>query len=132
MESRLSRGPTSKHAPAPDTIPQPGALEIEANLGTQSPTNFYKGLNGNDVIDHGGIFIATYKIPSIGTPLWLKVTMPGGYDFEASAVVAWIREGGAPESPPGFGATFENLSVEARRLVNRYARNRDPLFHDEP
>lgn len=120
----------SKHAPAPAAGPSSGALVYEANLGAHSPTNFYKGLSGNDVIDDGGLFIATYKVPPIGSTLWLRVTLPGGYDFEADAVVRWTREGHGAESP-GFGAAFRSLSPEARQLVYRYVKNREPLFYDD-
>jgi hypothetical protein len=110
-----------------------GALRIEAELGAHSSTNFYKGLSGNDVIDSGGIFIATYQIPEIGQQLSLRVSMPGGYEFEALGVVRWTRE--APNSgsdgTPGFGAQFTQISPEGRQLVYRYVRNREPLFHDD-
>jgi hypothetical protein len=115
---------------APADVPR-----VEANLGAHSPSNFYKGLSGNDVIDSGGIFIATYKIPKIGTNLVVKVSLPGGYEFEALGTVEWVRE--APnstagvEAPPGFGAKLTQITPEGRQLVYRYVRNREPLFHDD-
>jgi hypothetical protein len=109
------------------------ALRIEAELGAHSVTNFYKGLSGNDVIDSGGIFIATYQIPKIGQNVLVKVSMPGGYEFEALGVVRWTREAplSGSDSPPGFGAQFTQISPEGRQLVYRYVRNREPLFHDD-
>jgi hypothetical protein len=113
----------------------PGVPRVEADLGAHSPSNFYKGLSGNDVIDSGGIFVATYKIPKIGANVLLKVAMPGGYEFEALGTVEWIRE--APnstagvEAPPGFGAKLTQITTEGRQLVYRYVRNREPLFHDD-
>src|SRR5690606_25542422 len=117
--------------------PPPGGAPptVDAEHGADSGTNFYKGLSGNDVIDSGGIFIATYQSPDIGQSLIIKVPLPGGYEFEAAGVVRWTRE--APhstrgvESPPGFGAQFTNISQEGRQLVYRYVRNREPLFHDD-
>jgi hypothetical protein len=123
--------PASRHAPGPPAGPEPGAVRVEANLGTHSPTNFYKGLRGNDVVDHGGLFVATYDGPAVGTPLWLRVTLPGGYSFDANAVVRWTRRQGSGDTPPGFGATFVSLSPEARQLVYRFTKNREPLFHDD-
>jgi len=123
--------PTSRHAPGPPVPPEPGAVRVEANLGTHSPTNFYKGLRGNDVVDHGGLFVATYEGPGVGTPLFLRVTLPGGYSFDASAVVRWTRRQGGGDTPPGFGATFVSISAEARQLVYRFTKNREPLFHDD-
>jgi len=123
-------------APAPHAAPAAvpaGALRIEAELGAHSGTNFYKGLSGNDVIDSGGIFVATYQIPTIGQALSLRVSMPGGYEFEALGIVRWTRD--APNSggdgQPGFGAQFTQITPEGRQLVYRYVRNREPLFHDD-
>ena len=117
--------------PAPPVVPA-GTLRLEAELGAHSGTNFYKGLSGNDVIDSGGIFIATYQIPPIGQPLSLRVSMPGGYEFEALGIVRWTRDtadGG--DGKPGFGAQFTQITPEGRQLVYRYVRNREPLFHDD-
>jgi hypothetical protein len=120
----------------PPQAPAPvagGALRVEAELGAHSTTNFYKGLSGNDVVDSGGIFIATYNIPEIGTPLAVKVSLPGGYEFEALAVVRWTRDSplSGADGSPGFGAQFTQIAPEARQLVYRYVRNREPLFHDD-
>jgi hypothetical protein len=106
---------------------------IPAELGTHSSSNFYKGLSGNDIIDHGGLFVATYKLPKIGQPVRLRVSMPGGYEFEANAVVRWRREASdaGNDAPPGFGAQFTEITPEARQLVYRYVRNREPMFHDD-
>jgi hypothetical protein len=118
--------------PPPAPVP-PGSVRVEAELGAHSGTNFYKGLSGNDVIDSGGIFISTYQIPPIGQPLSLRVSMPGGYEFEALGIVRWTRD--TPDSggdgKPGFGAQFTQITPEGRQLVYRYVRNREPLFHDD-
>jgi len=108
-------------------------LRVEAELGAHSGTNFYKGLSGNDVIDSGGIFVATYQIPEIGRTLSIRVSMPGGYEFEALGIVRWTREApnSGSDSSPGFGAQFTQITPEGRQLVYRYVRNREPLFHDD-
>lgn len=128
--SPVAAGAQVSSVQAPPNVPR-----LEADLGAHSPSNFYKGLSGNDVIDSGGIFVATYKIPKIGTNVVIKVALPGGYEFEALGVVEWVRE--APnstagvEAPPGFGAKFTQITPEGRQLVYRYVRNREPLFHDD-
>lgn len=132
--------PAYQQAPAPAFPQQPapvaaagGAMRFEAELGAHSTTNFYKGLSGNDVIDSGGIFVATYQLPKIGSNVVVKVSMPGGYEFEALGIVRWTREAplSGSDSPPGFGAQFTQISPEGRQLVYRYVRNREPLFHDD-
>ncbi len=125
--------PGAPPAAAPGAPPAGGVLRYEAELGAHSSTNFYKGLSGNDVVDSGGIFIATYNIPDVGAPLAVKVSLPGGYEFEAAAVVRWTRDSpqSGPDSSPGFGAQFTQISAEGRQLVYRYVRNREPLFYDD-
>jgi Tfp pilus assembly protein PilZ len=108
---------------------------IEAALGAHSATNFYKGLASGDIVASGGLFVATYQVPPVGQELLLKVSMPGGYEFEARGVVAWTRDvqpsSTASGVTPGFGAQFSEISDEGRGLIQRYVRNREPLFHDD-
>jgi hypothetical protein len=113
--------------------PQKGASNFDVELGTHSNSNFYKGLGGNDVIEHGGIFVATYKIPKIGAPVQLRVLLPGDLEFQANAVVQWTREGGVSgdSAEPGFGARFTHITPDGRQLVYRYTRNREPIFYDD-
>jgi hypothetical protein len=123
-------GTSASMNPPAAPMPSGDVPVVAADLGTNSPTNFYKGLSGNDVIDHGGLFVATYMIPKIGSIVRLKVSLPGGYEFEANGVVRWAREQ-SDGGDPGFGAQFTQITPEARQLVYRYARNREPLFHDD-
>jgi hypothetical protein len=130
--------PTAPAGPPPATpsmpVPAPPAGNLQlvnADLGAHSPTNFFKGLAGNDIIDHGGLFVSTYVLPKIGHPVRLKVSLPGGYEFEANAVVKWTREDGGRDVPPGFGVQFTQITPEARQLVYRYVRNREPMFYDD-
>jgi hypothetical protein len=127
--------PQFPHA-APAAAPAAGGgARVEAELGAHSASNFYKGLSGNDVVDHGGLFIATYNIPRIGQPITVHVSMPGGYEFDAFAIVKWTRDtvdsSQGQTAPPGFGAQFTQITAEARQLIYRYVRNREPLFHDD-
>ncbi|WP_438006087.1 PilZ domain-containing protein [Sorangium sp. So ce321] len=126
------RAPPYQPAPQPVDGRAPAAA-VDVELGALTPSNFYKGLAGNDVIEHGGIFVATYKIPPIGSVVTLRVRLPGDYEFTASATVRWTREaGGSRDSAePGFGARITQISPEGRQLVSRFTRNREPLFYDD-
>lgn len=135
---RLSPPPETRQqrasVPVPSPPAPPGAVKsIDAPLGAHSATNFYKGLSGNDIVDNGGLFVATYMIPDLGDTVRLRISLPGGYEFEANALVRWTREAqNAGEGvQPGFGAQFTAITPEARQLVYRYVRNREPLFHDD-
>ena len=122
--------PATPNMPIPS--PPAGNLQlVNADLGAHSPTNFFKGLSGNDIIDHGGLFVSTYILPKIGHLVRLKVSLPGGYEFEANAVVKWTREDGGGDAPPGFGVKITQITPEARQLVYRYVRNREPMFYDD-
>jgi hypothetical protein len=158
-----SQPPSVPRPPAPEKPPEPKVViaddltpqviqkeivrdgdlrAIDAPLGTNSPSNFYTGLAGGEVLTAGGVFVATYQVPKVGETVLLEISMPGGYEFLAKAVVAWTRSAGeaatgtqsmrASVGPPGFGARFVAVTEEGRRLVQRYVRNRQPLFHDDP
>jgi hypothetical protein len=111
--------------------PAEGSAPIVVELAVHSPSNFYKGLSGNDVVDHGGVFVATYKIPKRGTAVALRVVLPGELEFDAEATVQWTREIRSGDEQPGFGAQFTRISAEGRGLVARYARKREPMFYDD-
>lgn len=115
--------PQKPATPAPS-----GSVVVE--LGAHSVSNFYKGLAGNDVIEHGGIFVGTYKVPKLGATVSLRVLLPGDYEFHASGTVQWAREAGEGVEP-GFGAKLNQITPEGRQLVYRYARNREPIFYDD-
>ena len=117
-------------APRASAPSQPGG-NVLVELGAHSASNFYKGLGGNDVIEHGGIFVATYKIPKLGTQVTLRVLLPGDYEFQATGTVQWIREAGGGDAEPGFGARLTQITPEGRQLVYRYTRNREPMFYDD-
>jgi len=85
-------GQTHAAAPsrAPVSIRRDVVLErdlraVDAPLGAHSPSNFYTGLGGGDVVVSGGLFVATYQVPKIGEKVLLKISMPGGYEFVAKA-----------------------------------------------
>jgi hypothetical protein len=120
----------ASRAPAPSQKGGGSAGSIDVELGTHSTSNFYKGLGGNDVIDHGGIFVATYKIPKIGATVALRVLLPGDLEFSAKATVQWTREASG-STEPGYGARFTQITQEGRHLVYRYTRNREPMFYDD-
>jgi Tfp pilus assembly protein PilZ len=129
QQARPAPAPAARVIPA-DRPSQPGgAVKVDVELGIHSTSNFYKGLGGNDVIEHGGIFVATYKVLKIGTSVTLRILLPGDYEFTASGLVQWTREAGSSE--PGYGARFQQISQEGRQLVYRYTRNREPMFYDD-
>jgi hypothetical protein len=117
-------------SPTPSIPPPSGGFEAE--LGTNSISNFYKTLNGNDIVEHGGIFVSSYKMPTLGKEVDIRVHFPGGYQFDCRGIVRWVREStDNADAPPGFGAQMVNIGGEQRQLIQRYVRNREPLFYDD-
>lgn len=136
-----ARGEPSRRPPVAlrrDVIIERDLRAVEAPLGAHSPSNFYTGFAGGDVVASGGLFVATYQVPNVGEKVLLKISMPGGYEFVAKARVAWTRDTSTTIGPgsmrvgsPGFGAQFCEITDEGRRLIQRYVRNREPLFHED-
>jgi Tfp pilus assembly protein PilZ len=133
----LSRPPVAIRR---DVVIERDLRAVDAPLGAHSPSNFYSGLAGGDVVASGGLFVATYQVPKVGEKVLLKISMPGGYEFVAKAKVAWTRDVATSLNPgsargisgaPGFGAQFCEITDEGRRLIQRYVRNREPLFHED-
>jgi Tfp pilus assembly protein PilZ len=133
----LSRPPVAIRR---DVVIERDLRAVDAPLGVHSPSNFYTGLAGGDVVASGGLFVATYQVPKVGEKVLLKISMPGGYEFVAKAKVAWTRDVATSLNPgsargiagaPGFGAQFCEITDEGRRLIQRYVRNREPLFHED-
>jgi Tfp pilus assembly protein PilZ len=98
--------------------------KLDAAIG-RHPDYYY-------TFEHGGIFVATYNIPKLNERVHLRVHLPGGYHFDATGMVRWTREArDNPDAPPGFGVQFQGITAEQRMLIQRYVRNREPLFYDD-
>jgi len=133
QDTKPARLPDSRPDLKREPKPTPGAPKIDVELGLHSASNFYRGLGGDDVIENGGIFIATYRVPKLGSAVSLRVLLPGNDEFSANAEVRWTRGQGASvdSADPGFGARFTQISQEGRMLIRRYIRNREPIFYDD-
>ncbi|MET0339700.1 MAG: PilZ domain-containing protein [Polyangiales bacterium] len=115
------------------SAPPSGArrVDVEANVGASSETNFYVGFSGE--IAEGGVFIATYNTLDVGAGVVVTVTLPGGYEFRVPAHVHFVRDpmDMSDESEPGMGVKFEQLQGEHRELILRFVRKRAPMFYDD-
>jgi hypothetical protein len=110
---------------------QPSAPRFDVVLDGASASNFYRGLEGDDVVQHGGLFVATYaKLPPLGAQVLLGLEFPGGVRCEVSGVVAFTQDELGAESPAGFGARLVAVADDARAVIAEYVRARDPLVRD--
>jgi ATPase involved in DNA repair/ATPase family associated with various cellular activities (AAA) len=104
---------------------------FDVQLGASSPSNFYRGLDGNDVVMHGGTFVATYaKLPPIGAAVILGIELPGGNRFDVVGTVAWTQDDLGEDSPSGFGARMASAPEDARAMIAQFVRHREPLVRD--
>lgn len=131
---RLSTNPDRPSHPTalPALEPVPEEVYIEVALGAYSTSNFYTHLPDADVIDDGGLFVASYVPPELTQAVRIRATLSGGFEFEARGRVVWRREmpkSGSlnPLTPPGFGVDFTEISPDARKMVKRYVRSRAPF-----
>ena len=104
---------------------------FDVALGASSPSNFYRGMDGDDVVMHGGVFVATYaKLPPIGAAVVLTIELPGGNRFEVAGTVAWTQDELGEDSPAGFGARLASAPEDSRAMIAQFVKHREPLIRD--
>jgi type IV pilus assembly protein PilZ len=75
-------------------------------------------------INEGGLFIETETPLVLEELVQLHFRLPGVEDpFKVSGRVAWVREEGGPDGPPGMGVEFENLDENARRQIDEIVQS---------
>ncbi len=107
---------------------RPPLFEVE--LGAETETNFFAGFEGD--VSSGGLFIATYDIHPIGTPLTVKAKLPGGRILADEATVKWVREynDSSPDIAPGMGVTFDGLDSGDHKNIAHYMTTREAIFYE--
>jgi Tfp pilus assembly protein PilZ len=125
----------ASQAPAQAQAPRNGggnSPRFDAAIDFQSPSNFYRWRAQADVVNEGGVFIATRrKVPNLGQEVVIRVTLPGGVELEARAVVEWARPPGHQGMAAGFGARFVDLPTYARQLIDHFVARREPLLFEQ-
>jgi uncharacterized protein (TIGR02266 family) len=102
-------------------------LDVEVGLATES--NFYAGLSMD--ISLGGLFIATYTIYPVGTPITLSFELPAGRQVLAYGEVRWVRDTKSGETSPGMGVAFTRVDAEDLAAIALFCKQRSPLYYDE-
>lgn len=126
-----ARPASTRPASGPSAYRGGPRIDVEANIGATTESNFYVGFSGE--ISEGGVFLATYEVLKIGTAINVLVTLPGGFDFKTEGFVRFVRDpmDMNSEAEPGMGIQFEQLPAQARELVLRFVRKRPPMFYDD-
>ena len=105
------------------------ALDIE--LSMESEHNFYAGLAEN--LSASGIFVATHALRPVGHRVELELRLPGSEEpLPLTGEVRWVRQySETSDVPPGMGLSFVNVRADVLEQIQRFVRNRSPLFFDE-
>jgi len=120
--------PVPKPASPPSERRIQPRVSLEAEVSLASESQFFTGLTRN--VSQGGVFVATYNrahLP-IGAKVQIKVKLPDG-EFAAQGTVRWVREQ-SPDSVPGVGIAFEGLDKATAEHIERFCKEREPLYHD--
>lgn len=115
---------------APDSVPPSQRKDprraIELQIEFNEDTQFFAGLTQD--VSEGGVFIATYRIQPIGTPLTVSFELPGGTKISARGQVRWIRDTNVVEGRPGMGVAFTDIGPECLSAVAEFCRRIAPLY----
>lgn len=110
---------------------QSDRVQVEANIGATTESNFYVGFSGE--IAEGGVFLSTYEVLARGTPVNVLITLPGGFETRIDGHVHFVRDpmDFGSDAEPGIGIRFESLKADQRELILRFIRKRPPVFYDD-
>lgn len=104
-------------------------VELDVSLG--SDHNFYVGFVEN--MSHGGVFIATHMLKSVGDVLEIAIHLPNSeIVVKGLGEVRWIREYSERSNvPPGMGVRFIQLDAGSQEAIESFLADRAPLFYDD-
>jgi uncharacterized protein (TIGR02266 family) len=129
--AHLSRAPANENAGNP-TPRKSERVELRVEIGIDDHTNFYVGFSEN--LSAGGLFVATYTLMPIGTPIALTFVLPNELPMFVQAQVRWQRtpkDVSGSDVPPGMGLEFQALGAAETSRIQAYIEGRVPLYHGE-
>jgi uncharacterized protein (TIGR02266 family) len=103
--------------------------KVDVEVGFVSESTFYAGLSLD--ISTGGLFVATYDLHPVGTPVAVTLNLPDGHAVVANGVVRWVRESASGEVTPGMGIEFAGLSQPDLEAIEAFCRSRTPMYYDD-
>lgn len=93
------------------------ALRVPADLKVECAEPASTELGSAQEISEGGVFLATERPFSVGTPLHLRLTGDRGETVEVEGAVVWVRRPGSGGGAPGVGIEFSTLDASQREAV---------------
>lgn len=104
------------------------SVDLDVSLGSEH--NFYSGFAEN--LSVGGVFVATHQIRPVGEKVEVSIHLPDGTEVRAVGEVRWTRLFNAEsDMPPGMGLRFTELNSGADDAIERFLKQREPLFYDD-
>jgi Chromosome segregation ATPases len=105
-------------------------LAVAVDVSMHTEHNFYTGLTEN--LSEGGVFIATYEVPALGTEIELTISLPNHPPIKTVGVVRWHREYNkfTSDVAPGIGVQFDTLAKPDHDAIIRFIREREPLLYE--
>jgi len=127
---RSESRPHSERASEAAALQRRESLRVPAEfeLTFVEDSYFISGLTQD--ISEGGLFVATYRLLPIGTPLSLSFQLPSGKRLDVKGVVRWVREEALGDARPGLGIAFSDLSEDALASIAECCAVRPPLVFD--
>lgn len=103
-------------------------VDLDVSLG--SDHNFYSGFAEN--LSAGGVFIATHLLRPVGEVVEICIHLPDGAEIRGHGEVRWVRIFNAEsDTPPGIGVRFTELGAGCEESIERFLREREPIFFDD-
>jgi len=111
-------------------IAVPKLIRVEAHLDGASEDHFYTGFSDN--IEQGGIFITTFDLKPLNSPVEVLINFPDGSCATVQGGVEWIREFNSlvPEMNPGMGIGIRGLDNISKVQIEDYMAENQALFWD--
>lgn len=104
-----------------------GRSELEVSVDLESNQDRYAVVTKN--IGSGGVFVATSRVLQVGDVVTLSFNLPGSTEpLTVDASVRWIRPPGPDAGEGGMGLKFVNVSLDTTVIIQRYLRDKDPLY----
>jgi uncharacterized protein (TIGR02266 family) len=127
-EATFSR---SQDSFTPDKRRRAARYSVDLDVTMSSDHNFYAGFAEN--ISSGGLFVATYVRRPKGDRMEIVLNLPGHPEpIRAVGEVRWVREFSEHSNvPPGLGVRFVELPDGAASAIDRFLKDREPLFYDD-
>ena len=115
----------------PDNRRRAPRYSVDLDVTMSSAHNFYAGFAEN--ISSGGLFVATYVRRPKGDRMEIVLNLPGHPEpIRAIGEVRWVREFSEHSNvPPGLGVRFVELPDGAAAAIDRFLKDREPLFYDD-